>query len=97
MTKILEMENVKEGVEGTAVADTNKPSYGQLEKNVIQAHQIIKALENKLRSIDYAALRLNYLFKVLENKDAFKAEFITKCAEEVEAILTIDSESTEEV
>jgi hypothetical protein len=35
------------------------------------------------------------LFKVLENKETFKPEFVSKCANEVQEMLTIDSEDTE--
>lgn len=32
--------------------------------------------------------RLDYLFKVIENKDVFESDFIDKCVEEIKGIMT---------
>lgn len=82
----------KEKVETKA----NKLSYEQLEQAAMQLQQRLMMTENKLNSIDFTAMRLNYLFKVLENKDVLSAEFVAKCAKEVEGLLTLDEPKVEE-
>lgn len=72
--------------------EKEKISYEQLESTAIQFQQRCANLEMQLKSINMTTLRLNYLFKVLENKDAFNTEFIVKCATEVEELLTIEKE-----
>lgn len=72
---------------------TPKPTYEQLEKVVSQFQQKVVILENKLRSIDFASMRLTWLFKVLENETVFPIEFVNKCTEEVKSILTIEEVS----
>lgn len=73
-----------------------KLTYEQLEQAAMQLQQRLMMAENKLRSIDFASMRLTWLFKVLENKGSFSAEYANKCAEEVENILTIEEPTTEE-
>ncbi len=67
-----------------------KLTYEQLEQAAMQLQQRLMMAENKLRSIDFAGMRLTWLFKVIENKSSFSAEFVDKCAKEVEDILTIE-------
>lgn len=73
-----------------------KLTYEQLEQVAMQLQQRLVIAENKLRSIDFAAMRLTWLFKVIENKSSFSAEYVDKCAKEVEKILTIE-EATPEI
>ena len=40
--------------------------------------------------------RLDYLFKVVENKDSFSTEFVAGCIKEIEAIMTIPEEQPQE-
>ena len=75
---------------------TEKLSYEQLENVAKQLQQRVMMAENRLRGIDYASMRLVWLFKVLENKGAFPAEFVDKCSKEVVDLLTIDEENTDE-
>ena len=35
-------------------------------------------------------MRLTWLFRVIENKDAFTPEFVNKCSEEVQELLTLE-------
>lgn len=72
-----------------------KLTYEQLEQAAMQLQQRLMMAENKLRSIDFAAMRLTWLFKVLENKSSFSAEYVNKCAKEVEEILTIEEATPE--
>lgn len=76
-----------------------KMSYEQLEMIAHQMHeQLVKAM-NKINELNMANIfkRLDYLFKVLENQHMFKQEFVTKCVEEIQDILTVPEEETEEV
>lgn len=73
---------------------TEKLSYEQLENVAKQLQQRAMMAENRLRGIDYASMRLAWLFKVLENKTAFPEEFISKCAAEIQDLLTIDEEES---
>lgn len=66
-----------------------KLTYEQLEQIAMKLQQRLVMTENQLRSIDFAAMRLGWLFKVLEQKDSFSVEFANQCADEVEKILTI--------
>lgn len=72
-----------------------KLTYEQLEQAAMQLQQRLMMAENKLRGIDFAAMRLTWLFKVLENKSSFSAEYVNKCAKEVEEILTIEEATPE--
>ena len=77
-----------------------KMSYEQLEMLAHQMHeQLVKAM-NQLRELNMANVfkRLDYLFKVIENPHMFKQDFVTKCVEEIQDILTVvPEEETEEV
>lgn len=73
-----------------------KLTYEQLEQTAMQLQQRLMMAENKLRSIDFAGMRLTWLFKVIENKGVFSAEYVDKCVKEVEDILTIEDATSEE-
>lgn len=77
---------------------TQKLTYEQLEQAAVQLQQRLMFAENKLRSINFAEVRLTWLFKVLEHKVDFPIEFVDKCANEIETLLTIEenSETTSE-
>lgn len=67
--------------------EQKKLSYEELEKVAVQLQQKCRTLENNLRNIDMASIRLNFLLKALEVKEVFSKEFIDKCSKEVEEIL----------
>lgn len=69
---------------------TEKMSYEQLENTAMQLQQRLILAENKLRSIDYVSMRLGWLFKTVEYKNAFPAEFVSKCSKEIQELLTVD-------
>ena len=73
-----------------------KLTYEQLEQAAMQLQQRLMMAESRLRGIDFASVRLTWLFKVLENKEAFSAEFLSKCAKEIETLLTIEEDTTDE-
>lgn len=72
-----------------------KPTYEQIEQVAMQLQQRLMIVENRLKGIDFATMRLTWLFKVLENKSSFPAEYVNKCAKEVEEILTIEEATPE--
>lgn len=83
------MEEKKE----VAVEPVKKVSYEQLEQIAVQLQQRLMIAENKLKNIDFASMRLNWLFKVLENDKNFNVEFVDKCSEEIANILTLDTDT----
>lgn len=74
--------------------ETNKLSYEELEKLVNDLYgkceELSRALQNS--NMQNAFLRLDYLFKVVENKSAFSTEFVKACVSEIETMMTIKSE-----
>ena len=82
-------------MEDKETSTPSKPTYEQLEQVVMQIQQRLMAAENKLRSIDFTVMRLTWLFKVIENKEAFTEEFISKSSKEIEELLTLEEETTE--
>lgn len=68
--------------EKTAVP--NKLTYEQLEQLAMQ-------LQAQLRNIDFASIRLDWLFRVLEHRESLSESFVMKCAMEIEKLLTIDN------
>ena len=82
-------------MEDKETSTPSKPTYEQLEQVVMQIQQRLMVAENKLRSIDFTIMRLTWLFKVIENKEAFTEEFISKSSKEIEELLTLEEETTE--
>lgn len=74
----------------------SKLTYEQLEQAAMQLQQRLMMAENKLRSLDFASMRLTWLFKVIENKSSFSVEYVNKCAKEIEDILTIEESTPED-
>lgn len=62
------------------------------EKEVMD---IISKMQREINAVNNTITRLNYLFKVIENREAFSAEFIQDCVEEVENILSIKNNQEE--
>lgn len=48
-----------------------------------------KEYERVIRELNSTFTRLNFLFKVIENSKAFNADFIVKCTDEIEGLITI--------
>lgn len=82
-------------MEDKETSTPSKPTYEQLEQVAMQMQQRLMVAENKLRSIDFTVMRLTWLFKVIENKEAFTEEFISKSSKEIEELLTLEEETTE--
>lgn len=84
------MEETKEKTEELV------PTYEQLKELCAKLQQMYMAAETKLKTIDFVATRLNYLFKCLEYKHEFSFDFIKKCATEIEEYLTLDNKEEEQ-
>lgn len=77
----------------TGLAQSEKMSYEQLVNIASQLQSQNKELMMRMNNISNIYHRLDYLFKVLENATQFSKDFITKCAKEVEEIMTIPDPS----
>lgn len=71
-----------------------KMSYEQLENVAHQLSEQSRQLYTKLQETNMTNMfkRLDYLFKVVENNDAFESEFVKKCSNEIMDLLTIPEE-----
>lgn len=69
---------------------STKLTYEQLEQTAMQLQQRLMIAESKLQSIDFASMRLTWLFKVIENKSSFSVEYTDKCIKEIEDILAVE-------
>lgn len=65
------------------------PSYEQLKEAAIQLQRRAVIAEERFKTLDLVAIRLNWLFKVLDNQNVFSMDFIGKCVEEIEETLTL--------
>lgn len=70
-----------------------KISYEELEKRFYQVVDQNKQLYKQLQESYVANLfkRLDYLFKVVENSLSFSTEFVSKCVNEIEGMMTVDN------
>lgn len=67
-----------------------KPNYEQLEKEVAGLKSMNNQLIMQLQQMNMGNLfkRLDYLFKVVEFREAFSANFAKRCADEIEELVT---------
>ena len=74
-----------------------KMTYEQLEQVAHQLSEQAKQLYRKLQEANMINMfkRLDYLFKVVENKDSFGEDFVHSCAAEIQDILTVSDEPEE--
>ena len=72
-----------------------KPTYEQLEQAALQLQQRLMMVETKLKTIDFASMRLTWLFKVLDKAEFFPHDFTFMCTEEIQSLLTINEEPTD--
>ena len=72
-----------------------KMSYEQLENIAHQLSEQTKQLYMKLQAANMNNMfkRLDYLFKVVENGHMFKQDFLDKCINEIEEIMTVPEET----
>lgn len=76
------------------MGEDKKATYDELKNYVSQLQQQNKYLaEQFVKNQDERLYkRIDYLFKVIENNNVFGIDFVNKCVEELEAILTIPEE-----
>lgn len=74
-----------------------KPTYEQLEREVAGLKGMNNQLIMQLQQMNMGNLfkRLDYLFKVVEFREAFSPDFAERCAKEIESHMT-PPEVTEE-
>lgn len=74
-----------------------KLTYEELENVCHQLSEQSRNLYQKLQELDLSNLfkRLDYLFKVVENKEAFPDEFFKKCVDEIITDMTPDNPTEE--
>lgn len=83
----------------TTMEEIKKFTYEQLEQIASNLSTQVQQLSGKLQEANMfnAFKRLDYCLKVVElNSPLFSAEFIDKCAKEVEDIMTVPTEETVE-
>lgn len=74
-----------------------KPTYEQLENEVRGLRSMNSQLMMQLQQMNMQNLfkRIDYLFKVVENREGFNSDFVIKCAEELEGHLTLPEPAEE--
>ena len=84
----MEEKNTKEGT----------LSYDQLKEVAAQLQHENQQLRSTLVRVDYSNKfkRLDYLFKVLDNYVHFDDDFVASCIKEIQDMMTIKEESTED-
>lgn len=68
----------------------NKLTYEQLEEVAMQLQNRVMQAEAALQTMNSIAMRLEYLFKVLDKHTHFSAEFVDKCAKEIQDKLDLE-------
>ena len=84
----MEEKNTKEGT----------LSYDQLKEVAAQLQHETQQLRSTLVRVDYSNTfkRLDYLFKVLDNYVHFDDDFVASCIKEIQDMMTIKEEATED-
>lgn len=74
-----------------------KMSYDELNNVCIQLYQQNQNLMKQLQKAETTNMfkRIDYLFKVLEFKDAFRPDFVVSCVEELEEAIAVPEENEE--
>jgi hypothetical protein len=67
-----------------------KPTYEQLENYVNQLASQNRALTKRVAELSEISMfkRIDYLFKVIENKDSFDESFVKTCSNEIVDVMT---------
>lgn len=86
-------EKIKEG-ESTP----KKLTYEELENVAKQLSEQNRLFYQELqkREVQEVFTRLGFLFKVVEFANRFSSDFLKKCVSEIESLITIPEETTEE-
>lgn len=78
--------------------EIKKPSYEELEQILMQRNHQINELYQALQSEQYtrACNTLSFYFEVIKNSAHFPVEYVDKVVEEVQKLLPVIPEETEE-
>lgn len=78
--------------------EQKKLSYEELQNVASQLSQQNQQLNIMLQQANITNIfkRLDYLFKILENKGCFDSDFVITCADEIKDIITGPVEETKE-
>lgn len=68
-----------------------KLTYEQLEQAALALQQREMQLEAHINSVNYTAMRLDYLFKVVKYSTEFDTDFLNYCTREIEKILRVNT------
>lgn len=81
--------------QGNKAEQPQKMSYEQLEQIAHQLSEQARQLYGQLQKANLSNMfkRLDYLFKVVENGHMFKQDFLEKCINEIEDIMTVPEET----
>lgn len=73
--------------------EKEKKSVEQLEKLVNDQYRELSGLREALSRTQQSLMfrRLDYLFRVIELREAFEPEFVDRCREELQVAMTIPS------
>lgn len=88
------MEKQKEQKTTKVEKEQKKATYEELNNYCVQLYNQNKQLVAKLQDLNMANLfkRLDYLFLVVQNKEAFEGDFYAQCISEIKDALTIQKE-----
>lgn len=77
-------------MENTKTEVREKPTYEQLENYINQLASQNVALNKKVSELSNIAMfkRIDYLFKVIENKNSFDESFVKTCSNEIIEAMT---------
>ena len=90
------MEETKMMVEENAPKCENKFSYEELEKTAKELYVQCTNMAAEIQRLrmDNSFKRLDYLFKTLEYYSLLDNDFVRNCAKEIQEIMTIPEEET---
>jgi hypothetical protein len=85
------MEENKNVVNLTPKPENKKMSYEELENVAHQLSEQARKLYTRVQQLEMTNLfkRLDYLFKIVENKVSFSIDFVDKCVSEIQSIMTV--------
>lgn len=92
------MEENKNTIDLTPEQGRKKMSYEELENVAHQMSEQSRHLYNQLQQMEMTNMfkRLDYLFKVIENRSAFSNVFVDACVSEIEDVMTINPQDNED-
>ena len=89
---------MEEKVKEQASEQPKQLTYEELRNVAGQLQQQNMQLRRALNDLNYKNMfeRLNYLFKVMEFSHMFSDEFVGKCVAEIESLMTIPEDTSED-